>query len=284
MKKLKIQIVCTLFLIALFVQVNAQSPKTGYAPVNGLKMYYEVHGTGEPILLLHGAYMTIEGPIRQMTEALKKNRQVIVIELQGHGRTADVNRDITYEQMADDVASFLKYMKINNTDVFGYSMGAGAALQLAFRHPQTIKKLIVASVSYKAEGWSPVLHKLIPTITPAMFEGSPYKKEYDSLAPKRENFPMLVEKLKKLDMAPQNWPAESVKAIKSPVLLIVGDSDAVTLEHAVEIFRLLGGGVMGDLQGLPASQLAILPATTHVGVMYQMNLLLPITEAFLAKK
>ncbi len=274
-----------LFLFAIIEQqANAQAVKTGYAPVNGMKMYYEVHGSGDPIVLLHGAYMTIEGPIREMTQALKKNRRVIVVELQGHGRTADVDRAITYEQMADDVAAFMKYIKLDSADVFGYSMGAGTALQLAIRHPRVVKKLILASVSYNTGGWAPELMKLIPTITPAMFEGSPYKKEYDSLAPKKESFPVLVQKLKALDMAPQDWPAASIKAIKSPVLLMIGDSDAVTLEHAVDMFKLLGGGVMGDLQGLPRSQLAILPGTTHVGMMYQMNLLLPITNTFLNKK
>jgi pimeloyl-ACP methyl ester carboxylesterase len=277
--------IISLFLFAIIVQeANAQAVKTGYAPVNGLKMYYEVHGSGDPIVLLHGAYMSIEGPIREMTQALKKHRKVIVVELQGHGRTADVDRAITYEQMADDVAAFLKYMKLDSADIFGYSMGAGTALQLAIRHPKVVKKMILASVSYNTEGWNPELMKLIPTITPAVFEGSPYKKEYDSLAPKKENFSVLVQKLKALDMAPQNWPAESIKAIKSPVLLMIGDSDAVTLEHAVDMFKLLGGGVMGDLQGLPRSQLAILPGTTHVGMMYQMNLMLPITDTFLNKK
>lgn len=272
-------------IIVISQQINAQALKTGYAPVNGMRMYYEVHGSGDPIVLLHGAYMTIEGPIREMAQALKKNRRVIVVELQGHGRTADVDRRaITYEQMADDMAAFLKYMNLDSADIFGYSMGAGTALQLAIRHPRLVKKMILASVSYNTGGWSPELMKLIPTITPTVFEGSPYKKEYDSLAPKKEIFPVLVQKLKALDMAPQDWPAEWIKAIKSPVLLMIGDSDAVTLEHAVDMFKLLGGGVMGDLQGLPRSQLAILPGTTHVGMMYQMNLMLPITEAFLNKK
>jgi pimeloyl-ACP methyl ester carboxylesterase len=284
MKK-SLAIILLFLVIVISRQVNAQAVKTGYAPVNGMKMYYEVHGSGDPIVLLHGAYMTIEGPIREMAQALKKNRRVIVVELQGHGRTADVDRRaITYEQMADDVAVFLKYMKLDSTDIFGYSMGAGTAVQLAIRHPRLVKKMILASVSYNTSGWSPELMKLVPTITPAVFEGSLYKKEYDSLAPRKENFAVLVQKLKALDMAPQDWPAESIKAIKAPVLLMIGDSDAVTLEHAVDMFKLLGGGVMGDLQGLPRSQLSILPGTTHVGMMYQMNLLLPITEAFLNKK
>ena len=145
MKMLKVKIICTLFFFVLFLQGNAQSFKTGYCPVNGLKMYYEIHGAGEPIVLLHGAYMTIEGPIRQMIEVLKKNRQVIVVELQGHGRTADINRDITYEGMADDVAAFLKYMRIESADIFGYSMGACTAMQLAFRHSQVAKKLVLVS-------------------------------------------------------------------------------------------------------------------------------------------
>ncbi|HVI45269.1 MAG TPA: alpha/beta hydrolase [Chitinophaga sp.] len=278
----KTAILILMFAALLLQTTYAQQPAPkGYAPVNGLKIYYEVQGEGAPILLLHGAYMVIEGPMRDMMNQLSRNRKVIVMESQGHGRTGDVNRPITYENMADDAAALLKYLKIDSADVFGYSMGGGTALQLAIRHPELVKKLMVASASYKSAGIQPALLKLVPTIKPEMFDGSPFKTMYDSLAPQPGNFPVLVDKLKALDEAPQNWPASAVKGIRSQTMLIFGDADAITLEHAVEMLRLLGGGEMGDLGPLPNKRLAVLPGTTHMGVMFKLNALLPILEDFL---
>src|SRR5919112_2011334 len=233
-----------------------------YAEVNGLNMYYEIRGAGQPLVVLHGAYMTIDA-MGEVVPELARTRQVIAVELQGHGRTADVDRPLTYEQMADDTAALLRHLGIERADVFGYSMGAGAALQLAIRHPEAVRKLVLASVSYTSEGMHPELLEMIPTITPEVFAGTPIEEEYLRTAPNPDDFPTLVAKLKRLDMEPFSWPPEDIRGIAAPTLLIVGDSDAILLEHAVEMFRLLGGGVMGDLAGLPKSQLAVLPGTTH---------------------
>lgn len=238
------------------------APKGDYAKVNGLKMYYEVHGSREPLVLLHGAYMIIDG-FGEILPALAETRQVIAVELQAHGRTADIDRPITYEQMADDVAALLEHLGIDKTDVFGYSMGGGVALQVAIRHPEVVRKLVVASASYASEGAHPELLEMMPSITPEAFAGSPLEADYVRTAPNPDDFPTLVAKLKQLDMQPFAWPPEDIRGIAAPTLLIVGDSDAVRLEHAVEMFRLLGGGVMGDLAGLPKSRLAVLPGTTH---------------------
>jgi pimeloyl-ACP methyl ester carboxylesterase len=238
------------------------NPEAGYAPVNGLEMYYEVHGTGQPLVLLHGAYMTI-GMMGEVVPGLAEARQVIAVELQGHGRTADVDRPLTYEQMADDVGALIGYLGIEQADVFGYSMGGGVALQVAVRHPEVVRKLVVASASYTSDGMHPELLEMIPTITPEAFAGSPIEEAYLRTAPNPDDFPNLVAKLKRLDMEPFAWPPEDIREIVGPTLLIIGDSDAVRLEHAVELFRLLGGGVMGDLAGLPKSRLAVLPGTTH---------------------
>jgi pimeloyl-ACP methyl ester carboxylesterase len=238
------------------------SPQTGYAPVNGLNMYYEIHGTGQPLVLLHGAYMTIDA-MGEVVPELAKTRQVIAVELQAHGRTADVDRPLSYEQMADDVAALLRHLEIEEADVFGFSMGGGAALQLAIRHPEVVRKLVVASASYTSDGMQPELLEMTPSITPEAFAGSPIEEEYLRLAPNPDDFPNLVAKLKQLDLEPFAWPQEEIRGIEAPTLLIIGDSDAIRLEHAVELFRLLGGGVMGDLAGLPKSQLAVLPATAH---------------------
>jgi pimeloyl-ACP methyl ester carboxylesterase len=233
-----------------------------YAEVNGLEMYYEIHGAGEPLVVLHGAYMTIDA-MGELVPELARTRQVIAVELQGHGRTADIDRPLSYEQMADDTAALLRHLGIERADVFGYSMGGAAALQVAIRHPEAVRRLVVASASCTSDGMHPELLEMIPTITPEVFAGTPIEEEYLRIAPNPDDFPTLVAKLKRLDMEPFAWPAEDILGIAAPTLLIVGDSDVVRLEHAVELFRLLGGGVMGDLAGLPKSQLAVLPGTSH---------------------
>jgi pimeloyl-ACP methyl ester carboxylesterase len=233
-----------------------------FAEVNGLNMYYEIHGTGQPLVVLHGAYMTIE-TMGEIVPSLAETRQVIAVELQGHGHTADIDRPLSYEQMADDVTALLPEIGIEKADVFGYSMGGGVALQIAVRHPEVVRKLVVASASYTSDGMYPELLAMIPTITPDVFAGSPIEEAYLRTAPNPEDFPNLVAKLKQLDMEPFAWQPEDIQGIAAPTLLIIGDSDAIRPEHAVEMFRLLGGGVMGDLAGLPKSQFAVLPGTTH---------------------
>ena len=233
-----------------------------YAEVNGLRMYYEIHGTGAPLIVLHGAYMTVDA-MGEIVTGLAETRQVIAVELQGHGRTADIDRELSYEAMADDVAALIEHLGIDEADVFGFSMGGGVALQAAIRHPEVVRKLVVASASYASDHMHAELLEMIPSITPEAFAGSPIEEDYLRTAPNPEDFPTLVAKLKRLDMEPFAWPPEDIRGITAPSLLIVGDSDAIHLEHAVEMFRLLGGGVMGDLVGLPKSQLAVLPGTTH---------------------
>jgi pimeloyl-ACP methyl ester carboxylesterase len=236
--------------------------ETGYAPVNGLSMYYEVHGDGPPLILLHGAYMTAEmmGPL---ATGLAATRQVIVPEMQAHGRTADADRPITYEQMADDTAALARHLGFEQADVIGYSMGGGTALQLAIRHPALVRRLVVASAGFRYDAMPPEAIAMFPSITPEMFAGSPMETEYQRLAPNPEDFPKLVEKLKTLDTTDFAWPDDDIRGIAAPTLIVLGDSDGVRLEHAVELFKLRGGGVMGDLSGLPESQLAVLPGTTH---------------------
>ena len=233
-----------------------------YAPVGDLSIYYEIHGEGRPTVLLHGAYMTVDmfGPL---LPGLAETRQVIAPELQGHGRTADIDRPITYEQMADDTAGLIRHLELESADVVGYSMGGGVALQLAIRHPSLVRRLVVASAGYRYDAMPAEAIEMFPSITPEMFAGSPFEQAYLELAPNPGDFPKLVEKLKTLDTTPFAWPDEDVRAIAAPTLIVVGDSDVVRLEHAVGLFRLRGGGVMGDLAGLPDSQLAVLPGTTH---------------------
>jgi pimeloyl-ACP methyl ester carboxylesterase/ketosteroid isomerase-like protein len=258
---------------------------TGYAPVNDLEMYYERHGTGRPLILLPGAYMTID-LMGAIVPGLAQTRQVIAVEPQGHGRTADADRPITYEQMADDAAALVRHLELESADFFGYSMGGGIALQVAIRHPELVRKLVVASTTFRSDGMPAEALEMFPSITPELFAGSPIEQEYLRTAPNPGDFPKLVEKMKQLDVTPFAWPEEDIRGIDAPTLIILGDSDGVRLEHAVEFFRLRGGGVMGDLAGMPQSQLAVLPGTAHfmppgLGLLDRADWLLAMIPPFL---
>lgn len=260
---------------------DARGPGPGnYASVNGLDMYYEIHGTGHPLIVLHGAFMTI-GTMGAVVPGLARTRQVIAVELQAHGHTADIARPLAYEQMADDVAALLRHLDIEEADLFGYSMGGGVALQVAIRHPELVRKLVAASSSYTSDGIYPEVWSTIETITPELFAGTPLLEEYARVAPNPEDFPTLVAKMKLLDGEPFAWAPEDIGAIEAPTLLIIGDSDGTRPEHAVEMFRLLGGGVFGDIAGLPNSRLAILPGTTHVGLIERSDWLVSMIGEFL---
>jgi pimeloyl-ACP methyl ester carboxylesterase len=241
--------------------------QTGYAEVNGLRMYYEVHGQGEPVILLHGAYMSAES-MKPAWEVLAKSRKVIVPETQGHAHTADIDRPITYEAMADDIAAMMDVLGIAQADIVGYSMGGGTALQMGIRHPQKVKRIVSASASYLASGLYPEVLAMFPSISPEMFAGSPMETEYKKFSPTPDKFPEFVAKLKALDNPPPDWPAKDVAGIQAPVLLVIGDQDIVKPEHAVEMFRLVGGGKPGDMgTPVPDDQLAIMPGTSHMGVL-----------------
>jgi pimeloyl-ACP methyl ester carboxylesterase len=248
--------------------------------VNGMQMYYEVSGVGEPLIVLHGAYMNIP-TMGAIIPKLAKTHRVYALEFQGHGRTTDLERPITYPNLADDVAAFMDAVGLRKADVFGYSMGAVAGLQLAIRHPAKVNKLITASVAYDAGGWQPAFTAFIPQMTVEMFVAMPFATEYRKLAANPDGFPSLVRKLIALEKEPMAWEAD-VRALKTPVLIISGDADVATLEHSVAMFRLLGGGIMGDMgKPLPASRLAVLPATSHTAVITQPDLLLAYIEPFL---
>lgn len=256
--------------------------QTGYLPVNGLQMYYEIHGTGQPLVLLHGAFSAIGTSFGQLLPGLAQGRQVVAVELQGHGRTADIDRPMTLEVMADDVAAAVDQLGIQPADIFGYSTGAAVALQLVIRHPDAVRKLVLASVTYTLDGVHPGLMEGLGEMTPEMMHGSPWHEEYVRIAPRPEDFPTLFAKKTQMDQQLKDLPDEAIRAITAPTLLIIGDSDLVTPEHAVEMFRLLGGGVFGDTPaGLPDSQLAILPGTSHVSLVNRSELLVPMITSFL---
>ena len=259
----------------------AQAPAEGHrVSIHGMRMYYEVSGAGDPLIVLHGAYMNIPA-MGAIIPRLAATHRVYALELQGHGRTTDIDRPITYPNLADDVAAFMDSVGLKKADVFGYSMGAATGLQLAIRHPEKVNKLVSTSGGYDASGWQPAFTAMIPQMTVEMFVNMPMAAEYKKLAANPNGFPALVAKLIQLEKEPMAWEG-GVKALKIPVLIITGDADVATLEHSVAMFRLLGGGGMGDMgQPLPASRLAVLPATAHTAVITQVDLLLGFIEPFL---
>ena len=272
-------LIAALLLLTSSVIANGQA--TGQrVNVRGMQMYYEVSGSGEPLVVLHGAYMNIIS-MGAIIPKLAQTHKVYAVELQGHGRTTDIDRPITYPNLADDVAAFMDAVRLTRADIFGYSMGAGAGLQLAIRHPSKVNKLVAASGQYDTEGWQPEFKAAIPQMTVEMIVQMPFAAEYRKLAANPEGFPALARKLIALEKEPMAW-GEQVKSLKTPVLIITGDADVATLEHSVAMFRLLGGGFMGDMgKPLPASRLAVMPATAHTAVITQPDLLLAFIEPFL---
>jgi pimeloyl-ACP methyl ester carboxylesterase len=276
---------------ALFVSVLssttvwAQQPVTGYAPVNGLKMYYEIHGKGEPVVLLHGSFMTLTNfNWPEMIATLAKSRQVIAVEMQGHGRTADINRDFSYDNLADDIAALLDYLKIGKADVIGYSMGASVAMNLAIRHPNKVRKVVSISGVFRANGWVQEVLDAYPTFTAEAFKGSPIEVDYKKLSPTPNEFPKFVKHVIAMDLKPYDFGAEKLKATQAPMFFIHGDADGVRLDHIAEMYRLKGSEIMGDMRPRSASRLAVLPDTTHVTLMQRIEVIVPMINEFLDAK
>jgi len=236
--------------------------ETGFAPVNGLELYYEVRGHGEPLVLLHGGVVGIImfGP---NLEALSRDRRLIAVELQGHGRTADVDRPLSYEAMADDVAGVMRHLGIGRADVMGLSLGGGVALQTVIRHPELVRRLVVASAPFRRDGWYPEVRAEFDRTGPAageVMKQSPLAELYPHV-----DWPTLFGKIGDLLRKDYDWSAD-VRAIAAPTMLVFADADAVRPAHFVEFFGLLGGGqrdagLDGSLR--PAARLAVLPGLTH---------------------
>jgi pimeloyl-ACP methyl ester carboxylesterase len=258
---------------------------SGYAPVNGLDVYYEIHGSGgQPLVLLHGGLGTIDAMFGQLLPSLAETRQVIGVELQAHGHTADSDRPLRFELMADDIAALITHLGLAHADILGYSLGGGVALQTAIRHPDVVRKLVIVSTPCKRDGWYPEvlagMAAMNAEAAQAMVQ-SPVYAAYASVAPRPENWPTLVAKLGHLLREDYDW-SRDVAAMQAPALIVVGDADSVRTAHAVELFGLLGGGKAdGAMGGMPRSRLAILPDTTHFTTLAHADLLLPIVTAFL---
>ena len=258
-----------------------QGPTAGYAPVNGLNMYYEIHGSGEPVVLLHGAFMTITNNWTGWIDELAKTRQVIAVEMQGHGRTADTAREMSGENNADDIAALLEFLKIPRADLIGYSMGGNVALQVAVRHPDQVRRVVVISSTFRHDGMVQEGSDAISEITAEAFKGSTLETEYKRLSPTPDQFPKFVERMVAADAKGGDLAAGQLRSTTAPMFFIFGDADGIRLEHVAEMFRLKGGGTHGDLGPRSASRLAILPDTTHVTLMQRMDVIVPMVNDFL---
>jgi len=269
------------FAVAAFPASAQSEPDGATVAVNGMELYYEVSGEGAPLIVLHGAYMNIPS-MGEIIPMLAETHTVYALEFQGHGRSTDIDRPITYPNLADDVAAFMDAVGLEQADVVGYSMGGSAGVQLAIRHPERVGRLaVISGAAFSISGFQPEFIEMIPSMVPEMFIGTPMEDAYRELAADPDGFPALVEKLIALEHEPLEWRDE-VEALDLPVLVIAGDSDVVTVEHTVAFFRLLGGGIMGDMgTPLPDARLAILPGTSHTAVITQPDLLHALIEPFL---
>ncbi|KAA8884064.1 alpha/beta hydrolase [Nocardia colli] len=275
---------------ALLTGCGTTDPKPAdpgaYADINGLHMYYELHGTPTeqpPLVLLHGALSGITTDFGQLIPELAKTRRIIAIEQQAHAHTADIDRPLRTPQMAEDTVALLHQLGVQRADILGYSMGAGVALQISLTHPELVRKQILAAGGLDAGAMHPGLMDGLAELKPEQLHGTPFHNDYLTNAPRPEDFPRLVAKVTEHDQnASPVFRVEAVRQIKAPTLTVIGDSDIVRPEHAVEMFRLFGGGIMGDTPaGLPNAQLAILPGTSHITLVHRPELLLPMIPAFL---
>lgn len=215
---------------------------------------------------------------------LSKTRKVIAIEMQGNGRTADINRDFSYENLADDIAAMLDHLKIKQADLLGYSMGGGVAMQVAIRHPEKVRKVVSVSAFFRQDGLVKEALDAFPKMTAESFKGSPIETDYKRLSPTPDEFPNFVKRVIAIQLKPYDFGAEKLKATKAPFLFIHGDADGVRLDHIAEMFRLKGDEIFGDLRPRSDSRLAVLPNTTHVTLMEKSDAIIPMVNDFLDAK
>jgi pimeloyl-ACP methyl ester carboxylesterase len=240
------------------------------AQVNGIELAYQTQGSGRPLVLLHGAFGSVEmyGP---NVAALAAGREVIGVDLQSHGRTPAIDRSMRFETIADDIAALIKYLGHEQADVMGFSLGGGVALRTAIQHPASVRKPVLVSWPFKRDGWYPEMvagfDQMGPQIAEPMKQ-TPMYEVYREVAPRVEDWPILVAQLTALTKLDFDWTDE-VRGLSMPVLIVVGDADGLPPSHAVEFFELLGGGqrdAVWDRSGMTKHRLAILPGLTHYDI------------------
>ncbi|KKO89417.1 alpha/beta hydrolase [Sphingobacterium sp. Ag1] len=253
----------------------------GLVHLKDIKVYYEVYGTGKPIVLLHGAFMTISTNWSQLIPELSKNRKVIAIELQGHGHSPYSDRKFDHAILATDVAKVMDYLKIEHAAVLGYSFGGAVAYQFAIQYPKRLDELVIISATYKSKGWMPEINKAFQNMKPALFENSPMQQAYETVAPDKTKWTKFLEQMISLAQQPYDLGDANIAKISSPVLLIAGDNDGLDKIELVKTYQLLGGAVVGDFGQMPKSQLAIIPGQGHVSLMSQTSVILGFLNSFL---
>jgi pimeloyl-ACP methyl ester carboxylesterase len=276
----------TIIVILFFMvfQTNGQKGKpadSGYVPVNGIKVYYEVYGEGIPIVLLHGAFYTIEMNWGQLIPELSKTRKVIAIELQGHGHTPYSDRKLDFPALASDVEGVMNYLKVDSADIAGYSMGGSVAYQLTIQSPKRVRKLVIISSTYKSSGWLPEVTNALKTLKPEYLTNSPLETAYDAVAPDKTNWAKFLEGMIAFAGTPFNMGDSNIAKITSPVLLISGDNDGLNKIELIKTYQLLGGAVSADLGPMPKSHLAIVPSQGHVSLMMQTKTISDYLDDFL---
>ncbi len=268
----------------------ATSERNGHLPINGLSLYHEVYGelgnsTAIPLLLIPGAFMSTDS-MKSWVSAFAAKRPVIIFDQQGHGRTPDTSREMSYEQFGDDAAALLRALEVERADVMGYSQGGGVAIQLALRHPTLVNKLVSLSATFRKDGWYPSVFEAIEGLSATAFAGTAVEQKFKEHTPDATAFDVYLEKMKVLNIDDQNISDAQMCSISAKTMIIVGDADGVKPEHALAMFKLRGGGdqeaaASGVLQKVPAARLVILPATSHVGISASSEMLVPMVDDFL---
>jgi len=257
---------------------------SGYADVTGIKLYYEIYGQGEPLVLLHGGLMTI-GEMSTPLESFAKTHKVIAAELQGHGRTADTDRPLSFETMGDDIAALLNHLNISKADIVGLSLGAAVGLRTAIQHAEKVRRLVVISSPYAKSGWYPEVQEGMGRVSSALAENmmqTPTGK-FSKQWPEPQRFPQFLDKMGKMMGASYDWSAD-VKKLPMPVMLVFADNDSVSQKHIAEFFALLGGGVKEpgwQNTQLSKARLAIIPGYSHYNFVSATELA-PIIDKYLA--
>jgi pimeloyl-ACP methyl ester carboxylesterase len=260
---------------------------TGFAAVNGLKLYYEIHGSGEPLIALHGG-LGSTAMFSPILPALAREFRVIAVDLQAHGRTADIDRPMRLETMAEDIAALMQHLGLQQADLIGYSLGGGVALRLAIQHPKAVRKLVLISTPCKKSGWYPEIQAGMAQMSSAaaeMMKPSPIYAEYARVAPRPADWPNLLDKIGDLLKRDYDCSPE-IASIQATPMLVFGDADSVVPSHVMEFYQLLGGGLRDagwDRSGMSAARLAILPGATHYDILTS-PLLAPTVEPFLTGK
>lgn len=276
-----ILLIAIMFIVSSSSGQQIKPSNSGYAPVNGINVYYEIYGEGRPIVLLHGSFYTIDMNWGQLIPELSKTRKVIAIEMQGHGHSPYSDRALSITTLASDVEKVMDYLKIDSADVAGYSMGGSIAYQFAVQSPKRLRKLVIISATYKPDGYLPIVNKALKDFKPEFFDNTPLKTAYDAVAPDTTKWRKFLKQMFELDKVPFNSGDANIAKITSPVLIIAGDNDGLDKVELMKTYQLLGGGVCADLEPMPKSQLAIVPSQGHVSLMMQTTTLLNYLNGFL---